>query len=566
MQEAVMCMVATPKSHPFEERRIKVGPESDPVKIGRAVARTQPTDENGVFDCKVLSRNHAIVWYNKGVFWIRDTKSSNGTFVNNEKLLAQGKDSDARKIFSGDIIQLGVEIVENTNKVAYGCIYAVIQCYNEEGKLVSGGNLEEIGGFKNGGTLLSDRKLFQMQQYLSEAIYREKLREDKITELMSIIEANEQAAETAWKSLVNEDRLLAKIEALEAQLTVSTNNNEVDKLKEDTLTMIDEKTKFEAMTKDTIRRLQEENGEMISRLKDLERSLDNTETTCNQLRSTTADLENMLAETTEMNKEQQYELMNEETYRIQIEDELANTKKKLQDIQQKFLALSKTSVENETATSLSRLLANALNGGSIIAQQELTLLIDSLSNANYLPTPIDALKLAENQHLELYSAENNEAPENMKKKEDYLKEILELQAKNRKLENDLSRISQLNTILQIQIAEENAENCHVAAAQNLSENHSTEKRVLLDITTEVDMEIEGEEESSDNSGNSILEFGKSGKNSMKINDGLAQFSLLFSIAPIIAIFLSIFVPINNRFFGKVPKSLENDKKEDEKSK
>ena len=67
---------------------------------------------------QVLSRNHAILWFRDGEFWLKDTKSSNGTFVNNEKLqqIGTGRDTDVRRVFSGDIIQLGVEIVENANK------------------------------------------------------------------------------------------------------------------------------------------------------------------------------------------------------------------------------------------------------------------------------------------------------------------------------------------------------------------------------------------------------------------------------------------------------------------
>ena len=63
-------------SHPFEERSLDV---SSPVKIGRAVARCKPTATNTIFDCKVLSRNHALLWFedNKvcgrslAVTWIR---------------------------------------------------------------------------------------------------------------------------------------------------------------------------------------------------------------------------------------------------------------------------------------------------------------------------------------------------------------------------------------------------------------------------------------------------------------------------------------------------------------
>lgn len=50
-------------SHPFDERRL---PLNSPAKVGRAVARAKPSEENAIFDCKVLSRNHALIWFEDG--------------------------------------------------------------------------------------------------------------------------------------------------------------------------------------------------------------------------------------------------------------------------------------------------------------------------------------------------------------------------------------------------------------------------------------------------------------------------------------------------------------------
>lgn len=67
-------------------------------------------------EIKVLSRNHAILWYEEGAFLLKDTKSSNGTFVNSERLSKSAEESSPRQIFSGDIVQFGVDIIENANK------------------------------------------------------------------------------------------------------------------------------------------------------------------------------------------------------------------------------------------------------------------------------------------------------------------------------------------------------------------------------------------------------------------------------------------------------------------
>ena len=88
------------------------------VKVGRSVARARPVNTNAIFDCKVLSRNHALLWYENGKFYLQDTKSSNGTFVNNQRLSKGSEESPAREVCSGDILQFGVDVMENSRKVS----------------------------------------------------------------------------------------------------------------------------------------------------------------------------------------------------------------------------------------------------------------------------------------------------------------------------------------------------------------------------------------------------------------------------------------------------------------
>lgn len=53
-------LTSRPNSHPFEERKILL---TEPSKVGRSVAKSRPAPNNCIFDCKVLSRNHAIIWF-----------------------------------------------------------------------------------------------------------------------------------------------------------------------------------------------------------------------------------------------------------------------------------------------------------------------------------------------------------------------------------------------------------------------------------------------------------------------------------------------------------------------
>lgn len=60
MPSALAIFTCRPNSHPFQERHVYL---DEPVKVGRSVARCRPAQNNATFDCKVLSRNHALVWF-----------------------------------------------------------------------------------------------------------------------------------------------------------------------------------------------------------------------------------------------------------------------------------------------------------------------------------------------------------------------------------------------------------------------------------------------------------------------------------------------------------------------
>ena len=99
----------------YEERRISL---DKACKIGRSVAKIRPEPNNAIFDCKVLSRNHALLWHENSKFYLQDTKSSNGTFLNGNRLGKSNEDSAPFEVASGDIIQFGVDVTENTKKGA----------------------------------------------------------------------------------------------------------------------------------------------------------------------------------------------------------------------------------------------------------------------------------------------------------------------------------------------------------------------------------------------------------------------------------------------------------------
>ncbi|KAK0557541.1 hypothetical protein OC846_000329 [Tilletia horrida] len=74
------------------------------------------------FKSKVVSRGHAELWCeNGGNFYLRDTKSSSGTFLNHIRLSAPGVESRPFRIKDGDVIQLGVDYQGGTEEI-YRCV------------------------------------------------------------------------------------------------------------------------------------------------------------------------------------------------------------------------------------------------------------------------------------------------------------------------------------------------------------------------------------------------------------------------------------------------------------
>lgn len=67
---ARVILICHSNSHPFQKRNILLEPRQE-IKVGRSVPRSRVEDSNAIFDCKVLSRNHAIIWYVDGKFFIK---------------------------------------------------------------------------------------------------------------------------------------------------------------------------------------------------------------------------------------------------------------------------------------------------------------------------------------------------------------------------------------------------------------------------------------------------------------------------------------------------------------
>lgn len=115
-QAAILALL--PMNGTFERKQINVPFFPELLKIGRQTnAKTVPTPVNGYFDSKVLSRQHAEIWADRGgKIWIRDVKSSNGTFVNGQRLSPENRESEPHELRQHDTLELGIDIVSEDQK------------------------------------------------------------------------------------------------------------------------------------------------------------------------------------------------------------------------------------------------------------------------------------------------------------------------------------------------------------------------------------------------------------------------------------------------------------------
>jgi hypothetical protein len=114
----------------FDRKQINVPYYPEVLRIGRQTnAKTVPTHLNGFFDSKVLSRQHAELWADKsGKIWIRDVKSSNGTFVNGQRLSPENRESDPHEVRESDTLELGIDIVsEDQNTIVHHKVSAKVE-------------------------------------------------------------------------------------------------------------------------------------------------------------------------------------------------------------------------------------------------------------------------------------------------------------------------------------------------------------------------------------------------------------------------------------------------------
>nr|CAH7713015.1 unnamed protein product [Callosobruchus chinensis] len=180
---------------------------------------------------------------------VKDTKSSNGTFVNDKKLSAE---TDSHQLFSGDVVQFGVDVVENNRKVTHGCIIATIKLYLPDGK---------------------EAKALGKQ----EANQREQCLESKLSALQHVVDETRKSAEESWRAYVGEERLLSRVSALENQLQQAGKQWTEEKVKEELGKLQADNESYQVAAKEALEKLHAEKLEALALATEQERARETAE-------------------------------------------------------------------------------------------------------------------------------------------------------------------------------------------------------------------------------------------------------------------------------------------------
>ncbi|KAM9227432.1 sarcolemmal membrane-associated protein isoform 15-T16 [Leptosomus discolor] len=400
MPSALAIFTCRPNSHPFQERHVYL---DEPVKIGRSVARCRPAQNNATFDCKVLSRNHALVWFDHktGKFYLQDTKSSNGTFINSQRLSRGSEESPPCEIMSGDIIQFGVDVTENTRKVTHGCIVSTIKLFLPDGMearlrsdVIHAPLPSPVDKVAANTPSMYSQELFQLSQYLQEALHREQMLEQKLATLQRLLAVTQEASDTSWQALIDEDRLLSRLEVMGNQLQACSKNQTEDSIRKELIALQEDKHNYETTAKESLRRVLQEKIEVVRKLSEVERSLSNTEDECTHLK-----------EMNERTQEELRELANKYNGAVNeikdLSDKLKVAEGRQDEIQQKGLAEKKELQhkidEMEEREQELQAKIEALQADNDFTNERLTALQDKIIDEGHLTKVEETKLLKENQ-------------------------------------------------------------------------------------------------------------------------------------------------------------------------
>ncbi|XP_042305114.1 sarcolemmal membrane-associated protein isoform X19 [Sceloporus undulatus] len=238
------------------------------------------------------------------------------------------------------------------------------------------------------------QELFQLSQYLQEALHREQMLEQKLATLQRLLAVTQEASDTSWQALIDEDRLLSRLEVMGNQLQVCSKNQTEDSLRKELIALQEDKHNYETTAKESLRRVLQEKIEVVRKLSEVERSLSNTEDECTHLK-----------EMNERTQEELQELANKYNGAVNeikdLTDKLKAAEGRQEEIQQKGQVekkeLQQKIEEMEEREQELQAKIEALQADNDFTNERLTALQDKLIDEGHLSRVDETKILKENQ-------------------------------------------------------------------------------------------------------------------------------------------------------------------------
>jgi hypothetical protein len=132
-QHTLPALYLYPLNNSFIPKHIYL-PPGQRIKIGRQTdEKTAPGERNGFFDSKILSRQHAEIWEDSGKIYIKDIMSTNGTFINGERLSTRGAESEPFELKTDDVIEFDIDMIGEDHKtIVYHKVAVRVVCEQEK--------------------------------------------------------------------------------------------------------------------------------------------------------------------------------------------------------------------------------------------------------------------------------------------------------------------------------------------------------------------------------------------------------------------------------------------------
>ena len=121
-----LVFTATSRTLPHEDCVIRVGRYSE-RDVTLNPPPNVPSSAPVGFKSKVVSRRHCEFWCSQGQWYIKDVKSSSGTFLNHIRLSQPSAESRPFPVNDGDVVQLGIDFRGGEEQI-FRCVKIRVEC------------------------------------------------------------------------------------------------------------------------------------------------------------------------------------------------------------------------------------------------------------------------------------------------------------------------------------------------------------------------------------------------------------------------------------------------------